>query len=69
MLTRMNFLHSALIRTVVDINISFINAKLLKAYVQVFFSEIVVNIWNSLHDVVDFDSFYKFKCGIKCVEC
>jgi len=32
----MNCLHSALVRTLVDINIRFINAKLLRAYVQDF---------------------------------
>jgi len=41
----------------------------LKRTFKFFFSELMVNIWNSLHDVVDFDSFYKFKCGIKRVEC
>jgi len=49
----------------------FINTTLLWPYVQTVFSEHVVNIWNSLLDVVDFDSFYKFKkfkCSIKRVD-
>ena len=46
-------------RTLTDINISLINAKLLQAYVHIFFSEHVVDIWNSRPDVVNFDSFYR----------
>lgn len=43
----------------------FINTTLLWPYVQTVFSEHVVNIWNSLLDVVDFDLFDKLKCSIK----
>jgi len=60
MLILMNFSSLALVTTLVDTNIT----KLLHVCVQIFFSERVVNVWNSLPDDVSFDSFYRFRCSI-----
>ena len=39
---------------------------ILQACMLIFVSERVINVWNSLtDDVVNFDSFYKFKCSMK----
>jgi len=63
----MNRLHLAFVNTQdISLNISFINAQLLSAFK--FLSEHAVNIWNSLPNVIDSDSFYKFKCSIKRVD-
>jgi len=44
------------------------SAKRLNAYVPIFFSERVINCWNSVSHTVDFSSFSKFKHTVKRVD-
>ena len=51
-----------------DMHLSFLSAKIYTACVQIFFSERVINCWNSLPDSVDFSSFTTFRRTVKQVD-
>ena len=56
-----------LVRSLADMHLSFLSAKIHTACVQIFFSERVINCWNSLPDSVDFSSFTMFRRTVKQV--